>query len=104
MLSKMVSDRVGKRFQNREIPQLPMSIKGQLMKRVKIEFSSGGIVIKHTGFKVLQGDRVLVEDFLSGKISDVFVRHYQVCADHSPVSIQFTKGDVPGLNVKATLS
>ncbi|EAA7486017.1 TPA: hypothetical protein ACIT4B_001076 [Salmonella enterica subsp. enterica serovar Java] len=61
MLSKMVSDRVGKRFLNREIPQLPMSIKGQLMKRVKIEFSSGGIVIKHTGFKVLQGDRVLVE-------------------------------------------
>ncbi len=74
------------------------------MKRVKIEFSSGGIVINHAGFKVLQGDRVLVEDSLSGKFSDVFVRHYEVCADDSPVSIQFTKGDIPGLNVKATLS
>lgn len=74
------------------------------MKSVKIEFSSDGIVIMHAGFKVLQGNRVLVEDSLSGKISDVFVRHYEVCADDSPVSIQFTKGDIPGLNVKATLS
>lgn len=74
------------------------------MKSVKIEFSSDGIVIMHAGFKVLQGDRVLVEDSLSGKFSDVFVRHYEVCADDSPVSIQFTKGDIPGLNVKATLS
>ncbi|ELC6410532.1 MULTISPECIES: hypothetical protein [Enterobacteriaceae] len=104
MLSKMVSERVGKRFQNREIPQLPMSIKGQLMKSVKIEFSSDGIVIMHAGFKVLQGNRVLVEDSLSGKISDVFVRHYEVRADDGPVSIQFAKGDIPGLNVKATLS
>lgn len=74
------------------------------MKRVKVEFSSSGIVLKNTEFQVLQGDRVLVEDSLSGKISDVFIRHYDVIADGGPVSVRFTKGDIPGLNVKAALS
>lgn len=103
MLSKMVSEQVGKRFLGRKTPQLPMYIKGQIMKRVKIEFSSDGIVIKHAGFKVLQGDRVLAEDFLSGKISDAFVRHYDVSVDDGPVSVRFTEGGIPGLNVTATL-
>ncbi|MCS2146888.1 hypothetical protein [Scandinavium manionii] len=104
MLSKWVSDRARKRFQYREIPKLPTNIKGQVMKRVKVEFSSDGIVIKHTSFQVVQGDRVLVEDSISGKISDVFVRNYDVNADGGPVSVLFAKGGIPGLNVNATLS
>lgn len=104
MISKVVSEQVRKRFQNRDPLQLPTYIKGQIMKRVKVEFSSNSIILKNTEFQVLQGDRVLVEDSLSGKISDVFIRHYDVIADGGPVSVRFTKGDIPGLNVKAALS
>lgn len=103
MLSKWTSERVRKRFQGRKILQLPTYIKGPIMKRVKVEFSSEGIVIKHAVFQVLQGDRVMVEDSLSGKISDVFIRNYDVSANDSPVSVRFTNGDVPGLNVTAAL-
>ncbi len=73
------------------------------MKRVKVEFSSGGIVLNNAEFQVLKGDRVLIEDSLSGKISDVFIRNYDVSADGGHVSCRFTKGDIPGLNVTATL-
>lgn len=73
------------------------------MKRVKVKFSSSGIVLNNAEFQVLQDDRVLVEDSLSGKISDVFIRNYDVSADGCPVSCRFTKGDIPGLNVTATL-
>ena len=103
MLSNTVSERVRKRFKDGEIPQLPTKIKGKIMKRVKVEFSSDGIVIEHAAFQVLQGERVLIEDSLSGKISDVFVRNYDVSADDSPVSVRFTNGDVPGIDVAAAL-
>ncbi|EAR4677123.1 hypothetical protein DRY97_05665 [Salmonella enterica subsp. arizonae] len=73
------------------------------MKRVKVKFSSSGLVLNNAEFQVLQDDRVLVEDSLSGKISDVFIRNYDVSADGGPVSCRFTKGDIPGLNVTATL-
>ncbi|HCU0190960.1 TPA: hypothetical protein OUE07_004278 [Citrobacter koseri] len=73
------------------------------MKRVKVEFSSSGIVLNNAEFQVLQGDRVLVEGSLSGKISDVFIRNYDVSANGGPVWCRFTKGDIPGLNVIATL-
>lgn len=104
MLSNAVSERVRKRFKDREIPQLPTKIKGSIMKHVKVEFSSDSTVINHAAFQVLQGDRVLVEDSLSGKISDVFIINYDVSANDSPVSVRFTNGDVPGLNVKAVIS
>lgn len=104
MLSKWTSERVRKRFSGKELPQLPGYIMGEQMNRVKIELSSSGIVLNNVEFQVLQGDRVLVEDSLSGKISDVFIRHYDVSADGGPVSVRFTKGDIPGLNVKAALS
>lgn len=104
MLSKATQERMRKRFLGREIPQLPTNIKGKIMKRVKVEFSSDGTVINHAAFQVLQGERVLIEDSLSGKISDVFVRNYDVSADDNPVSVRFTNGDAPGLNVKAALS
>lgn len=104
MLSKLTSERVEKRFLGRKILQLPAYIKGQIMRRVKVEFSSDGTVINHAAFQILQGDRVLVKDSLSGKISDVFVRYYDISADDSPVSVRFTNGGVPGLNVKAALS
>ncbi|MFR1962889.1 hypothetical protein [Enterobacter hormaechei] len=74
------------------------------MKRVKIEFSSSGIVLNNVEFQVLQGDSVLVEDSLSGKISNVFIRHYDVSVDDSPLSVLFPSGGITGLNVKATLS
>ncbi len=103
MLSKAVSERIRKRFQNREPLQLPTYIKGRIMKRVKVEFSSDGIVVERAEFQVLQGNRVLVEGSLSGKISDVFIRNYDVSANGGPVWCRFTKGDIPGLNVTATL-
>lgn len=55
MISKVVSEQVRKRFQNRDPLQLPTYIKGQIMKRVKVEFSSNSIVLKNTEFQVLQG-------------------------------------------------
>lgn len=74
------------------------------MKRVKVEFSSSGIVLNNVEFQVLQGDSVLVEDSLSGKISNVFIRHYDVSADDGPLSVLFPSGGITGLNVKVTLS
>jgi hypothetical protein len=77
MLSKMVSER-SESDSEQGNTTITNEHQGQLMKSVKIEFSSDGIVIMHAGFKVLQGNRVLVEDSLSGKISDVFVRQKYV--------------------------
>lgn len=74
------------------------------MNRVRVEFSSSGIVLKDAVLQVLQGDRVLVEDSLCGKISDAFIRHYNVSSDSGPVSVRFPKGDIQGLSVKASLS
>ena len=74
------------------------------MKRLKVELSSCGVVLNGTVFRVLQGERLLVEDCLSGKITDVFTRLYEVNADDGELSVHLPAGSIPGLNVKATLS
>lgn len=74
------------------------------MKQLKVEFSSSGIILRNVAFQVWQGDRVLVEDALSGKLTNTFARSYDVDADDSALSVQLPAGSISGLNVKAVLS
>lgn len=74
------------------------------MKRLKVELSSCGVVLNNTVFRVLQGERLIIEDRLSGKITDVFTRQYDVNAGTGELSVHLPAGNIPGLNVKATLS
>lgn len=74
------------------------------MRKLVVNIYSDGVVLDNVMFTVMQGDLLLVEDSVSGKISTVFTRTYQVEAGEGDVSVLLQDGQIQGLTFTASLS
>ncbi len=73
------------------------------MSQIQVTISSAHVVLSNKEFTVTDGNKVLLRDTISGKLSSKFIRQYQVETPTGVLSAQFTDGDMPELTISASL-
>lgn len=71
--------------------------------QIQVTIESASAILHNKEFTVKQGNRVILRDKISGKISSTFSKRYELECDSSELSVQFSDGNDLAMHISASI-